>query len=248
MQPIYRQNFTVDDLAVDCFGRLKPAMLLYYLQEVAGSHFSLLEDKNTPLSRKGLFWAVSRHRVEITRLPRLGETVTVETWPMPTTRVAYPRAMAMYDAQGQLLAQAVSLWVLMDRDTRAMVLPGKSGVTVNGITRGTELEMPKSFLPKELTHTADRAVTYSLLDGNGHMNNTRYLDWVEDLLPSAYHSAHPVAAFTVCYHAEAQEGQQICLHWGLSEEGILQVDAHRQRTDIHEKTERVFTAQVSFSA
>ena len=31
MQPIYRQTFTVDALATDCFGRLKSSMLLYYI-------------------------------------------------------------------------------------------------------------------------------------------------------------------------------------------------------------------------
>ena len=247
MEPIYRQNFLVDDLAVDCFGYLKPSMLLYYLQEVAGSHFSLLEDKHDPIAAKNLFWAVSRHRVQISRLPRLGQTVTVETWPMPTTRVAYPRAMAMYDSDGNVLARSISLWVLMDTQSRTMVLPGKSGVLVNGTQRGNELEVPKSLIPRELSGQCSRTVTYSLLDVNGHMNNTRYMDWVDDLLPAAFHADHRAAEFTICYLSEAREGQQIRLNWGLSEDGVLQVDAHRQQADICEKPERVFTAQVLFS-
>jgi len=247
MEPIYRQNFLVDDLAVDCFGRLKTSMLLYYLQEVAGSHFHLLEDKTDPIAGKHLFWAVTRHRVQVDRLPRLGETVTVETWPMPTTRVAYPRAMAMYDREGNLLARSVSLWVLMDTESRTMVLPGKSGVLVEGIHRGTELAPPKSLMPRELPQKCARSVTYSLLDVNGHMNNTRYMDWVNDLLPSTFHGEHRTAEFTICYLSEARERQQIALHWGLSEDGVLQVDAYRERTAVSEKAERVFTAQVLFS-
>ena len=244
MDPIYRQNFVVDDLAVDCFGFLKPSMLLYYMQEVAGRHFSLLEDKNDPIAAKHLFWAVSRHRVKVTRLPRLGETVTVETWPMPTTRVAYPRAMAMYDADGQLLARCISLWVLMDTESRTMVLPGKSGVLVNGTLQGNELEVPKSLIFRELSGQCIRPVTYSLLDVNGHMNNTRYLDWVDDLLPSDFHRTHRAAEYTLCYLSEAREGQQIHLHWELSKDGILQVDGRRESS---EKTDRVFTAQVQFA-
>jgi acyl-ACP thioesterase len=76
---IYTQNFLVDELAVDTFGRLKQSMLLYYLQEVAGKHFALLEDPNDPIAGKNFFWAVSRHRFEILSLPRLGDTITVET-------------------------------------------------------------------------------------------------------------------------------------------------------------------------
>lgn len=248
MEPVYQQKFTLDDLAVDCFGRLKASMLLYYMQEVAGGHFHLLEDQTDPIADKHLFWAVTRHRVKVNRLPRLGETVTVETWPMPTTRVAYPRAMAMYDGEGNVLAQSVSLWVLMDMESRTMVLPGKSGVLVNGTQRGTELEAPKSLMLKELPHVSSRNVTYSLLDINGHMNNTRYLDWVNDLLPGAFHAGHSPVEFTICYLSEAREGQQVQLHWGVSQEGILQVDAHRETTDVHGKPTRVFTAQVLFEA
>ena len=248
MKPIYQQNFMVDALAVDCFGRLKPSMLLYYLQEVAGSHFKQLEDPNDPIAGKHLFWAVSRHRFLIHRLPRLGETVRVETWPMPTTRVAYPRAMAIYDAAGQLLVQAVSLWVLMDSRTRAMVLPGKSGVIVEGCLRGDELELPKAPSVKALSQSCSQQVTYSLLDRNGHMNNTRYLDWACDLLDAQFHSTHSVSQLVICYLSEALEGQQVQLQWELSEDGVLVVDAHREQTDVLGAHQRVFTAQVHFSA
>ena len=213
MEPIYRQKFYVSDACVDCFGRLKPSMLLFYAQEVAGQHCNELTlDWNT-LAQKRLFWAVIRHRVQITRLPHTGETITVETWPMPTTRVAYPRAMAAYDDQGNELFRSISLWVLMDLDSRAMILPGKSGVAVSGILRGTELAVPSSILPKVLENSQKRTVTYSQLDRNGHMNNTRYLDWIDDLLPSAFHQGHSAKEFTVCYLNEAKEGQQIDLTW-----------------------------------
>ena len=153
----------------------------------------------------------------------------------------------MYAADGTLLAQTVSLWVLMDRNSRAMILPGKSGVAVPGILRGTEPEPPKSFLPKELTQHCQHTVTQALLDSNGHMNNSRYLDWVVSLLPDSFYSEHPVKEFTICYHSEALKGQHIQLDWGLSDAGILQVDAHRRKTNDCEKPERVFTAQVQFS-
>lgn len=246
MEPIYSQKFTLTDLDVDCFGAMKLSSLLYYAQEVAGKHSALLGADYDSLLQKNLFWAVSRHRVQITRLPLLGETITVETWPMPTTRVAYPRALAAYDAQGNELFRSISLWVLMDRESRAMVLPGKSGVDVNGTLTGSELSVPHSLMPKDLTNTAERTVTYTCLDRNGHMNNTRYLDWVEDLLPSSFHREHTPKELVICYANEARESQVLKLSWELSQEGILQVDAHRKNTDVSEKPHRVFSAQLLF--
>lgn len=246
MEPIYRQNFLIDDMVSDCFGRLKLSALLYFAQEVAGKHSDLLGADYDTLMLRHLFWAVTRHRIQITRLPMRGETITVETWPMPTTKVAYPRSTVAYDAQGHELFRSISLWVLMDLDQRTMVLPGKSGVIVTGSLTGSELAVPHSILPKPMTNTDIRRVTYSYLDRNGHMNNTHYLDWVDDLLPGSFHRNHIAREFIICYHNEAREGQQIRLDWELSENGCLQVDAHREKTDVSGKQDRVFSAQVLF--
>ena len=246
MEPFYKQTFTLTDLHVDRFGRLKPSVLLYLAQEVAGKHAAMLGAGWEVLSQKHLFWAVIRHAVQITRLPVRGETVTVETWPMPTTRAAYPRSVIAYDETGCELFRTVSLWVLMDTQTRAMVLPGKSGVLVPGTLRGTELAAPGSLTPMPLAGRTERTVGYTELDRNGHMNNTRYLDWVTDLLPSTFHESHPLRQFTICYLSEAREAQQISLNWELLEGPCLRLDGYRHREDAPEKSERVFSVQALF--
>ena len=205
----YSQTFTLSDMEVDCFGKLKLSALLYFAQEVAGKHCVQLGADYETLSKKKLFWAVTRHRVQITRLPVRGETITVQTWPMPTTRVAYPRSMVAYDAQGNELFRSISLWVLIDTESRAMVLPGKSGVEVAGTLTGTELDAPRSLAPAASGATAYRTVTYSCLDRNGHMNNTRYLDWVDDLLTSEFHKTRSAREFVICYLNEASLGVHI---------------------------------------
>ena len=244
---IYSQKFTLTDMEVDCFGKLKLSTLLYYAQEVAGKHCVLLGADYDTLAKKNLFWAVIRHRVQITRLPVRGETITVETWPMPTTRVAYPRSMVAYDADGNELFRSISLWVLMDTESRVMVLPGKSGVAVEGTLRGNELAAPGSLLPGHPGRSQDRTVTYSCLDRNGHMNNTRYLDWVDDLLPSQFHQTHSAREFVICYLNEAREGQTLRLGWEISQEGCLQVDAQRCACSDGETAARVFSARLLFS-
>ena len=246
MEAFYKDNYTVDPVYVDCFGRLKPSAILRFAQEAAGGHCNALELDWGTLAKKGLFWAVIRHRVQVQRLPVAGETITVETWPMPTTRSAFPRATVAYDEMGNEVFRTVSLWVLMDINSRSMVLPGKSGVALDGVVRGNELALPASILPKTLEETVTRRVGYTELDRNGHMNNTRYMDWVIDLLSSRFHGEHPVREFTVCYLSEGREGQQIQLNWQLIEGNCLQVDGRREKTDVPGEQERVFAAQVRF--
>lgn len=245
MEPIYRQSFQITDNCVDCFGRLRTSQILYFVQEVAGRHFDLISMDYDTLSEKGMLWAIIRQKVQITRLPMRSETITLETWPMPATRVAYPRSVIAYDAEGRELFRSISIWVLMDVNTRAMILPGKSGVMVPGTIRGMELAAPGSLSPKVLTNHRTRSVCFTDLDRNGHMNNTKYLDWIDDLLPSPFHEAHTPQEITVCYLSETREGQELTMSWDVDEANCLQVDAHRAREN-GEGSERVFSARLLY--
>ena len=245
-QPIYRKQFTLYSNDCDCFGRAKPSTILSMMQEAAGEQCEGWNMSWEEMAEKGLFWAITRQTVEITRLPRFYETITIETWPMPATRVAYPRSTVAYDAQGNELFRAIALWVLMDLSSRAMVLPGKSGIDFPGCLRGGELPSPKSLTPKDLPCAAERTVRFGQLDRNGHMNNTKYLEWAMDLLPGDFHRDHPLKSFAVCYLNEAWEGNRVRLGYSLDETNLLQVDATRPDPDDPEKSHRVFAVKALF--
>lgn len=243
MEPIFSKEYEITDMCVDCFGRLKPSVILMYAQEVAGMHCTELSCDYDTLLKRHLFWAVARHSVQVTRLPKLGEKIRVETWPMPTTRTAYPRSMVAYDEAGNECFRSISLWVLMDTDTRNMILPGKSGISVVGTIRGGELPAPSCLVVRPLGSESSRYVRFTDLDRNGHMNNTRYLEWIADLLPSSFYAGHSIREFTVSYLSEAREGQLLNLRWELQEDNCLYVNAHRPG---EKKEERIFSARIRF--
>jgi medium-chain acyl-[acyl-carrier-protein] hydrolase len=243
MEPIYSQNFEITDLYVDCFGRLLPSKILFMMQEVAGNHFTELSMDYDALAQQGLFWAITRNKVQITRLPVRGEKIRLETWPMPTTRVAYPRSIVAYDEAGNEVFRSITLWVLMDLGSRSMVLPGKSGIEVAGTLRGNELASPLGLPAKALANRRSRSVCFTDLDRNGHMNNTKYLEWIDDLMPSEFHRDRELKEMTICYLAESWEGQTMDLCWDFPEEGVMRVDTYRCAGD---KEERVFSARLLY--
>ena len=242
---IFEVKYEISEVLTDGFGRLHPAALLYLVQETAGKHCVHLGVEDEKLN--GLFWAVLRYRVEVDRLPRLGEEITLRTWPMPTTRVAFPRAADAYDAQGNRLFRLVSLWVLMDGKDRQMVLPAKSGVDVPGILTGTELEIPAGIRAVPAEKMTARIVTEREIDKNLHMNNTMYLDWAMELLPRNFEQEHQLKAFTACYFSEAKLDNELALCWTLKEDGCLYLDSYRINGDEVDKGDRVFSAQMEFS-
>ena len=243
MEPMYIDNFTITDLQCDRFGQLKPSAILWLVQEMAGRHCYELGTDWQTLAQKGMFWAIIRHRVKIHRMPTKNETIRMETWPMPTTRVAYPRNVVAFDDQGNELFRTTSLWVLMDLESRAMILPGKSGVNVPGLLRGDELPSPGSVPPVALDRCQERSVAFTDLDLNGHMNNCRYLDWAADLMPSEFHQSHHLKDITLGYLCEAREGDLLQLHYGQPAENTFRLEILRADG---EKEQRIFCADMQY--
>ena len=244
MDFVYTNQYPVTSLHTDCFGQCRPSFLLRMSQDAAEEQCHLLGTDRAALNKKNYFWAIIRQRMEITRLPKTGEVVTLKTWPMPTTRVAYPRAAEGFDENGNSLFKIISIWIIMDKTSRAMILPGKSGVDVPGTSFGTELKTPGGLCAEKFSNHLQRQVSYFDLDQNRHMNNTRYVDWCFDLFPSAFHEANPLKAITICYNNEALEGQNIDLTW--SDGPVVQVDGSVAATDVNAKQTRIFSAQLEF--
>lgn len=244
MEFVHTTQYTVTPLHADCFGRCKPSGLLRFAQDAAGEHCLKLGTDWDSMAAKHYFWAVIRQRMEISRLPEAGETVTVKTWPMPTTRVAYPRATEGFDEAGNSLFKIISIWVIMDVHSRTMVLPGKSGIDVAGTSFGTELKAPGGLPAGTFQTQTLRKVTPEDLDRNGHMNNARYLDWLCDLRNADFHRDHPMKAVTICYMSEALEGQQLQLSY--TEGDVLRLDGSLTETDVCTGHTRIFSAQAVF--
>ena len=76
------------------------------------------------------------------------------------------------------------------------------------------------------------------------MNNTRYLDWIDDLLPVNFHKTHQLQSCTVCYLQELLPGQSCQLRWQMDETGLLQLDGVLSDSTADK---RIFAAQVQFT-
>ena len=131
----------------------------------------------------------------------------------------------------------------MDMETRELVPVAKSGIQLSGILRGSELAIPRGLKEVEHSHSSLRTVRYSDIDRNQHMNNTRYLEWVDDLFSAGFHRTHTLREILVDYLKECQEGDTLDLRYGIWDDNTVQVDAHRTEDG---KDRRVFAARLLY--
>ena len=243
----FKQEFTVQKIHLDCFNRIKPSAMVHFVMRTVSAHCTPLGVGWEYIWPMDLTWVVGRTRMVVDRAPALDEKVIVETWPLPATRSAFPRYAEARTESGERLFRCISLWALINKTTRKLVLPAQTELKVPGMVRGDELPVPNAFAAaNQADGVGQHLVCFSDLDTNGHANNTKYLDWVSDLLPSQFHKDHPFRDFTLCYLSEAREGQTVLLNHHFLEDGSLQVDGLRSDTDDPAQKSRVFSALIKF--
>ncbi len=205
------RNFPVYAFQTDVHARLRPGALLEIMQEMAGGHAELLGVGRQELLRQNLVWVLTRLEVHMERWPSFGDTLTVETFPMPNRRWFFPRYFLFRDESGAQIGYAGSLWVLLDVTQRRMCrpdpviarMPDNSGLVAPMGMPATVADAPGEPV------IADHLPVYTDLDMNGHVNNTRYLDWCCNALGIDAMQSYELASFAVNFNQEVRPGQSV---------------------------------------
>lgn len=211
MLKTYSQEFRIASYQTDMTARIRPSAILEIMQEMAGAHAELLDVGRSRLLPMNLAWVLTRVEVRMERYPLSGEVITVETFPMPNRRVFFPRYFIFRDAQGNQIGCAGSMWVVLDITTRKManaaeiapLLPNNSDLTAPMGMPATVEDVAGDEIE------AVRLPVYTDLDMNGHVNNTRYLDWCCNALGIDAMKAHAMKQFAVNFNQEILPGQEV---------------------------------------
>lgn len=214
-----RNTFPLRVSECDLTGRWRPGAMMIEMQETAGDHSSAVSCGRETLVQLGLAWVVARMEVRIHRIPAYGETLTVRTFHRPHRHRFFPRFFQVTDAAGQVLAEASSLWLLMDLETRQSVNADRLPVPLPDNSDMPELiPLPGAIQPLDSEAiTREYRAVYTDLDANGHVNNTKYVDWLCDTMGAEAMREHPLRQFTIHFNQEIRPEEPVTLQ--LRQEG-----------------------------
>ena len=199
--------------------KLKLSELLNWFQEIAirdTEEHGMGRDKTLD---RGLLWVVTGYRIEINRLPVYDEHVTLTSWPGKTIHVFFPRYFRMTDSEGNILLQASSFWVLIDAQSRKVVFPEEAGVHLEQVIVENTPAVPRAPRIADTPEESPYTVSYSVLDLNGHMNNTKYFDAVQDAIYPITHAAEPKTVL-VEFKNEAKFGETFRIRYGKQDNTV----------------------------
>lgn len=187
---------------------------LPYLLELA-LHVSGLQSQALGVSddwlfeHYGLVWVVVEHQLTIDRLPVFGENIRIETELVGYNRYLCYRIFRIFGEDGKLCVTIDTSFALIAFETRQLTpLPMP---LLEKYGHGLEKLVRKRLKWRTLTAGQDKkhAVGYFDLDRNGHVTNSRYLEWVYDDLPLDFHKQYLPKQLTIRYLKEIQADQQV---------------------------------------
>jgi medium-chain acyl-[acyl-carrier-protein] hydrolase len=221
---------------VDFTKKLKPGAAFNYFQEIAGTHAANLGVGIDTIRRKhGVIWVMTRIRVDVERYPGWDENIVIETWPQQPKRFEFERHYIMRDIQGHILMRAVSFWVILDESTREL----RKSEVINAqypeflTERAIDCSLGKIKPTGEPETVYKRWIGCSDIDMNGHINNSRYVDFIMDCFTMDELRGHRTNSIQVSYLGEAFPGDTLVMrkYTGSSETGGIYVEGIREKDE-----------------
>ncbi|WP_106495777.1 acyl-[acyl-carrier-protein] thioesterase [Lentibacillus sp. Marseille-P4043] len=233
---VFKRKYHIDLRDVDFTKSLKLSTLFSYFQDIASLASEEIGFGIEKLEKEfGVAWVLTRIRVNIIRNPIWDEEITIETWPLEPGKADFDRDYLVKDENGNIIIKAVSKWVIMDLHERKIKRSKTIGIRYpeNITERAIEgkLEKLKDF--GTLEEVYNKVIGYSDIDFNGHLNNSKYVDYIMDCFPIDDHKSHAIHTIDLSFNHEALPGDSITLYKDISklDENFIYIEGVNQTND-----------------
>ena len=214
---VYREKLRLrhHQCGADCKLKLKSIFDLF--QDAAAEHADILGCGMENMLEHKTLWVLSRQKVVISRLPGVGENVTIETYPCGMERLFAIREYRIYDESGELIIFGTAAWLILDMDT---IRPKRLTPELLALVPDNS-ELPVSFksLDKVVCPSSENdkscgiyTVHASDIDMNRHLNNANYGAMIQDAIFTENKTVNDIASVEINYLHSGQNGEEISIY------------------------------------
>jgi len=198
---VYEKTFSIPYNGLDPRRKMKPGLLLEFLQEAADLHSQTMRMSVDDLRERGLTWVLRRYRINVLHYPGR-EDLLVRTWYEPVRNLHSVRVFDVTDVRGVPVARAWSGWVLYDKKNgRPLRLDRAAPTAYYEMSDPTGEAVSGDIEPigEEPASETDYRVRWQELDVNGHANHTVFCNWAFESVPEAVLRTHLPTEIDIVY-------------------------------------------------
>lgn len=203
-------TYIVSPQTVDFKQEITLASLVDLLLTTAGKN---ADDNNfgiRHLQENNNTWVLSRLAVEITEFPKQYETIYIETWIEDVFRLNTTRNFQIKNSKNEIIGKAVSLWVMINFDTRRPVELDKLG-DIQQHAEHVKIDILPPAKIDNVSGTIENSLQtkYSDIDINQHVTTVRYLQWMCDCFSLDFHRDKKIKRFDVNFMSEILYNEKV---------------------------------------
>ncbi|MDN5203223.1 thioesterase [Fulvivirgaceae bacterium BMA10] len=227
MMLTWQEQYKVKSYETDYSGCLKLGALFNYFQDAAWNHATHLKAGQKDLENIGLIWVLHKIKINVTDYPKWQDCIALETWPSNKDHLYAFRDFVMLDGNQNALAAGTSSWLLLNTDSRR---PQKIDTLKDPIPVIKDKQALIDPLNKLNGHAAltgimERRISYSDIDINEHVNNAKYIEWIEDCISEYLFEKLRIKELQVNFLAEVKFGQTLAFHISEIKKNELYIEA-----------------------
>lgn len=224
---MFKKVFRISNNDVDTKFELKVSAIFRLFQDVAMLATKDAKVDSMSLSERNIDWVITRMNVEIKRLPKCDDEITVCTYPGKDMAMLYPRYFFIIDSKGEVIVRSSSIWALIDNNTRRVIVDRDVITKLPGEKYDDELPLPQKIsLPEDSRFIEKRTIHYSDLDFNSHMNNVRYVELLTDTHDSCFYKNHHIKSINLNYMKEIKEKEAVEIFTDASNPETISVNVN----------------------
>lgn len=186
----YHTAFGVRSYETGRLGIISTGTLLRYLEHIATEASAAAGFPRSWYDERNSAWVVRQMTLEVARPIILTDKLAFDTWPSHYARIqAYREYLVTNQSGGQLLARARAHWVYVERQRGLPIrlpaeIPGQAIVDPQTVTFSPlpVITPPGNDLPRFHQRLIARHYEADVI---GHINNTVYIDWLEEAVHTA---------------------------------------------------------------
>lgn len=162
---------------------------------------------------KGLGWVVLQQLVTIKRRPKDGETITLFTKAKQFNPFFAKREYRLIDADGNDLVIMNGLFSMIDMNKRKLARIPKDMAEAYQPEHVRKIPRDPEVTPfdemRDADYVQEYVVRYLDIDSNHHVNNSKYAEWMSDVLPVEFLTSHEPTSMNIKYEHEVLPGNKI---------------------------------------
>ena len=234
-------NINIDPFNTDLEKRWSWMALGKTLLNAAEIHAKARGFGMSNVNSENFTWVLSRLCIEMQEMPKVWDSVDVNTWIDNIFRLFTNRNFSIKSPDGKVFGYARSIWALIDYNTRETInlaeMHGDDLSIYIDVDEPCPIEPQGRVRPIEDSYwIKDIKAEYTDIDLNGHVNSIKYIEHILNMFPiDRYKGKHELKRIEIAYMAESYYNDVLSFYKRKVNDNIYEVEIKKKKKDNNDK-------------